>query len=366
MESQAIYHDQNGSKISKTFSKNQKYFGFYSSGNVFVGYDVKKDATKYSAKLGLMHTAKNNRNVPFGLYLENDDYGKLELGSDKSAAQKMQISGYNVTCAVGNGWDMFAKTSRNPDLYGYVNSFGNFLDSKARIKNKTEFARKITYFTPKINIGADTNLQLGLSYVPDSTNTGNGDVYDSRVHSLVSASKYSFEVQDGFSYGVKLSTKNDTTRASLAFTGEKGHVKAYDKRTRTRSPIKFHDLNNYLIGGEISYDKVAFAISYGNYNKSLTSRLVDKLGLETYIYGTGIKYADKKYSIALNHLYSNHKKNILLAESLSVEYNVTYGIKWYSQLTIYQTKGRIVDNNNIMKFEKINGNLLVSGIKISI
>lgn len=368
VEVQGIHYNNNGASSQQKLSTHQKKYGFYSSGNFLVDYKLVADnGMKYGAKIGIEQTTRNNRGAPLGIYVESD-FGKFELGSDKSAGKKMRITGYKSSCATGNGWDTFIISSpkiKNESTVAYVSNFCSFLDSKSRTSRLTDYSRKVTYFTPKFG-NEDHKFQVGVSYVPDTSNAGHSDIDKNNLHTPVGASDFKFVIKDGISYGITYEGKfNKELSAKLAFVGERGKPIAYKKSDKTKSDLKFKDLNTYNIGGEVTYNQVSVAGSYMNYNKSLTNSTVDTRGKNTSIYSAGMKYnfSNKKCAASLNHFHSNNKKNKLDASSLGFDYLITQGIKAYAQVTYYKTKGFDI-KNNIQ--DKSRGTITIIGGKISL
>jgi len=367
-EVQAVHYANNGAPSQKEVSNRQKQYGFSSSGNFVVNYQLVADnGIKYGTKIGLEQTTKNNRGAPISIYIESD-FGKFELGSDISAGKKMRITGYNSSCATGNGWDAFiipSPKSGKDSLVPYVTNFCSFLDSKCRTSSLTEYSRKVTYFTPKF--GSEVHkFQVGISYIPDTTNAGHGGITDNNLHTPVGVSNFKFAIKDGISYGVVYEGKyNEELSAKFSLAGERGKPIAFNKSDDIKSDLKFKDLNTYNIGGEITYNQVSVSGSYMNYNKSLTNSTVDTRGKSTDIYSAGVKYnfLDKKYAVSLNHFHSNNKKNKLDASSLGFDCLITKGIKAYAQMTYYKTKGFDI-KNNIQ--DKSKGTIAIIGSKISL
>jgi len=343
---QGIHNNNNGDSSQQKLSTHQKKYGLYSSGNFLVDYQLVADSgMKYGAKIGIEQTTRNDRGAPFGIYIESD-FGKFELGSDKSAGKKMKITGYKSSCATGNGWD-------------------SFIISSPKVNNITDYSRKVTYFTPKFG-SEDHKFQVGISYVPDTSNAGHAGIDKNNLHNPVVASDFKFVIKDGVSYGATYEGKfSDELSAKLAFVGERGKPIAYNKSDSSKSDVKFKDLNTYNIGGEITYNQVSVAGSYMNYNKSLTNSSIDTRGRNTGIYSAGIKYnfLSKKCAASLNHFHSDNKKNKLDASSLGFDYLITNGIKAYAQVTYYKTKGFDL-KRNIQ--DKSKGTITIIGGKISL
>jgi hypothetical protein len=185
-------------------------------------------------------------------------------------------------------------------------------------------------------------------------------------HTPVPASKYNFVIKNGLSYGITHEGKlSDKASIRTSLVGEKGTPIGFNKATKKRSDIKFKDLNFYIVGTEIKYDKCAVSGSYGNYNKSLTSPEVDLIGKETYIYAIGGKYTFGKYATSLSYFGSEHKKNKFKATTLGLDYNITNGVKSYVQTTYYEAKGKYLDGATL-KFDKSKGTLVILGAKVNL
>ncbi len=367
-EVQGIYYNNNGDVTQRKLSTHQKNFGFYSSGNFLVDYQLVADSGfKYGAKIVIEQTTRNNRGAPLAIYVESD-FGKLELGSDKSAGKKMKITGYKSSCATGNGWDAYIISSPKAgtdSTIPYVTNFCSFLDSKTRTSRLTDYSRKITYFTPKFG-NEDHKFQVGVSYIPDTSNAGHSDIDKNNLHTPVGVSNFKFAIKDGVSYGVTYEgTYNEALSAKLAVVGERGKPIAFDKATLTKQTIKFKDLNTYVVGGEVTYNQVSVSGSYMNYNKSLTNDTIDTKGRNTSIYTAGAKYnfLDGKYSASLNHFHSEHKKNKLDATSLGFDYVITNGIKAYAQATYYKAKGFNTQQNIS---DRSKGTIVILGGRVSL
>lgn len=368
----SLYYKNNGKPEQQVVSQRQKDFGFDSTGNIFVDYQLINDYNhKYGAKLNLEHTSANDRAVPFFVYHESE-IGRIELGADSSAGKKMRITGYSASAATGGGWTPYLVTTPNDPndpkqkLVPYITNFCSFLDSKARTSKKVDYPRKITYFTPKLDLtNKDHQVQFGVSYVPDSSNTGFGNIGDDNKTMPLVSVPYKFVVRDGVSYGAVYSGKyTDDLSGKLSFVGERGKGIAYDNKTDQRSNETFKRLNTYVVGAEVKYRSFGFSASYANYNESLTSKRIDVLGTKTDVYGFGVKYSLDKYVFAINQFNSNHKKNKLSASSIGAEYLPAKGLKLYGQLTGYETNGRYILAGNLKK-DKMKGILITMGSKIA-
>lgn len=375
IDAQGVYYNTSGDTSQKKFSYHNTTQGLYSSGHFFIDYQLISDeGWKYGTKISLEQTTKNDRATPYGIYFESD-YGKIEAGSMKSAGANMQISGFSIACAGASSWDSNVVHSpkhrdstrkREVARIPYATNLGNFLDSKTRTMMKSDFSRKITYYSPKF--GSEMHkFQLGLSYIPDSSNSGHNDITKPELFAAGSVAPYKFAIKDGISYGITYNGKfSEGLSVKIAFNGEKGKAIGFNENGHTRANIKFKDLNAYNMGAEIIYNNLSVAGSYMHYNKSLTNANIDNFGQNTgiYVVGTRYKFLENKFAASLNHFYSNHKKNKVNANCLGIDYNIAKGLKAYFQYTRFETKGKYMDNG-IVKHNSSKGNIMILGGKIS-
>ena len=370
---QAIHYKNNGTADQKVLSIRNKEFGLYTSGNIFVDYQlIAENGNLYGAKISLEHTSVNDRAVPFFLYIESE-LGRVEGGAESSAGKKMRINGYSASCGTGNGWNSRVIASpSNPyksseKLIPYITNFCSFLDSKTRTSLKSDYSRKITYFTPKMALAEKHHIQLGISYIPDSSNMGHDNIDVDKQNPPVVSPKYKFVIKDGISYGITYTGKfQDKLETKLSFVGEHGETQAFNKADKTKSNIKFKDLNTYVIGGILTYEKISFSAAYGNYNKSLTAKEIDLISRNSYVYGYGAKYTMGQYAFSINQFNSNHKKNKLNVTSLGMDWEIAKGLKAYIQTNFYHAKGNYIqEGDNIVKSNKNHGILTFLGTKIS-
>lgn len=85
---QAIHYNNNGNPDQRMVSIRNKEFGFYTSGNIFVDYQlIAENGNLYGAKISLEHTSVNDRAVPFFVYIESK-LGRVEGGAESSAGKK--------------------------------------------------------------------------------------------------------------------------------------------------------------------------------------------------------------------------------------------------------------------------------------
>lgn len=356
-EFQSAFYDTNNPLVKNNSLKRRSDLRFNSYGHVDLEFRSEVgDCFEYKGVVALETTARNDRRVASYIHLISD-YGKLEIGSDKSANNKMKITGYSVSCGTGGNWDVWVKLPQDDKKVAYVSNFGNFLDAKTRLFNKVEYSRKISYFTPKIY-----GLQLGISYVPDSSNVGYAGMDYFEVHQLAKPLPYKFGVTDGIAFGISLDKKYNDVDYKLSLVGERGKVRGYSAQN-TPLDINFRNIRTYTIGSEINLSKFGFAASYSNYLKSLTEKSIDKIGTDTHLYCVGGKYKyNKAISGSITYFYGDHKNSKVNAVTAAVDYKIATGLLSYVDLTHYITDGRYLDNQEI-KRDRTHGTLCIVGIK---
>ena len=359
IEFQTAFARNNGNSQQQYVSKNKKNIGFDSRSHIDIEIiNTVKDLFEYGGKLGLETTGRNDRRVASQIFALSN-YGKIEVGSDKSAYAKMKVTAYSIASGPGGAWDVFANLASDSSKLVYVTNFGNFLDAKTRTADRVEYSRKISYYTPQIK-----GMQFGVSYIPDSSNNGHSSYDDERSAKLAKPLKTEFIIKDGVSYSLSHEYKNDEVMIKSAIGGELGKIKAVEYNSKN---YKFKNLNTYNIGSEITYGNYGIAASYSNYLKSLTSNQVDLLGRSTYLYAVTGRYKLDKFASSLTYFFGDYKKNKVDAITVALEYKIIKGLLPYVEGTYYTTNGRYLDNNNALssiKSEKCKGAVLVFGTKL--
>lgn len=358
----ASYND-NSPKETRMISANKKGFGFYSTASVTVGVENKIDEdTAFGAKVALQTTTRNSRSSPSGLWFESKA-GKLELGSDKSAVSKMKVSATGNAFAAKGAWDVYVRTYIDDDKkLAYLSSPANFLDSKTRNTDKVEYTRKVTYFTPKWN-----GFQAGVSYIPDTTNTGTGKVREDANSAVDNLDpNYKFNLKDGFAWGLSYENSMRDVDFKVAVVGERAKVvESLKSATSTATAgAKFKNLDTYTVGAQASYRDFTLSGAYGDYKKSFSSPEIntDTGRRSMKWYDAGLSYRHESgLGLSVTHFNSNVRKNKLTATTVGIDYNNIRGLLPYMEWTRYRTHGKHVDNGEV---EKIKGNFFVVGTKL--
>jgi len=367
-------------------TNHNEHFGFLSDGNIFI--DVSSEITEeisYGAKMSVMATTRNNRKAPSFLYFTSQ-IGKMEFGSNETAFKTMGISGYSNSCSASFS-EWIQLNTHKPDIK-YVNSPINFLDSQMRTKDQTEYARKITFYTPEL-----FGLQAGITYIPDLSNTGYGlpgdKTYYEIIHyfykdkndSSVKKVPYYLSVKDGISGGISYKKKFDNDiEVKLAAVLEKGNIKIKkrdkindigkniansmsDEDIKKYQGAKFTDLMNYMVGGEVKFKDFSFALSYTNAGDSFTSNDLDGTNNKSDWFIFGGKYNLNDLGTSISYFTSDSKKNKFNAITFALDYKLSQGLTPYAEFTKYNTDG-IVQTDPTTK-DTQNGSVFIIGAKLA-
>ncbi len=350
-------HSKGTKKNEKKLSPDRGDIAFASSANMFIQMSKEvADSFRYGAQISLMTTTINDRGASSHLYLESD-YGKIELGSDKSANHKMKITAYNISCGTGSLWDSFANLSKGPGGISYISGYSNFLDGKTRFSKSAEYARKVSYFTPKIN-----GLQLGISYIPDTGNQGFAPLDKENYSDLNKSSKYKFAIKDGVALGATIEKSfNDRIKIKTALVGEIGKLIT---KNDIKIEQKFSKVKSYTLGTILSVDQYSLAGSYSNHLSSVTNAMVDKKR-KTDIYSFGVRNDHELASFSLTQVIGNNKGNKLNATLFGVEKKVAKGLLGYADLIIFKTKGKSYKNLQNLVSHNVKGTIFILGSKVS-
>ncbi|KAJ6644868.1 hypothetical protein Bhyg_00063 [Pseudolycoriella hygida] len=322
-------------------------------------------------KIVLLTTTKPKTSVGYNgshIFLETS-YGKIELGSPYDAGSKMRITGYSVAAATWTGWSHYVQLD-GPKMkykglkadFNTCNSFymDSFTNGFSDLAYKTEPARKVSYYTPKMN-----GFQFGVSYTPDSSNTGgNRDLknWDSTSQfnnkSKTGIQEITLEngdvailnqnIKDAISAGISYEHQIlDDVAIKVAVTGE--YAKPAHKflildkdKTNIQSQSKLTNLRAYNIGSVLSYGNFSCSASYGSLGKSLTTPEYHKVDRVTQYYNGAVAYTQGPIKTSLSYFRSLKYKNTIDSVSLGTEYLVTPGLLPYAEISYFTAKGKPV------------------------
>ena len=393
---QSGFRDQsNLTSDEKNVSANRRDFAFFNETAFSAEAAHQINDINYGARIVLVPTAKRKGSGFNGshIFMENN-FGRLEGGSPMSASDTMMFDGSVPASATGGNWDRYINFAPSSLTYnGSAPSFATFaeffLDSKLvtstdKRSYSSEPGRRINYYTPKFEITPLTKVQLGISYTPDSSNTGadSPDVQSSgtskinvstNLKSDGKTSKDRFEidstVKDGIGAGVTLEQNiTDGVDVKLAFTGEYGKAAGKAKEFQNDIKVADHNLKNlrtYNIGGVVNFGNFSCGGSYGSLSKSLTTPAFHKTGAETKYYTGVVAYKQGPFSTSILYFRSDQYKNIVDAITLGTDYKMAPGIKPYFEVSGFSLKGKPEHFPEAPK-KKTRGTVALIGAKFSL
>ncbi len=370
----------------KKVSKNRGSFAFNSTAAVKVDLSNTVDGVTYGGKIILVPTAKRKGGGSYNgshLYVQSE-YGRFEAGSPFSASSTMMISGMGISAGSASNWARYADFTSSYMRQGaefdpsFTTSADFFLDSKLVTKlndrkYSSEPARSIAFYTPKYNINDSTKIQIGISYTPDSSNTGADShnknssgvqkkvikkYYDSNANdkemiykTFGEAEYFEFDrnVKDAISTGICLEKNfSDGVDLKLALSGEFGKAAKQAKHVVLDSnnnvvkttEHKLSNLKTYNIGAVLNVGNFAYSAAYGSLGESLTTSAFNKTGRETDYYTATVAYNQGPFATSLSYRKIDQFTNITEAISIGTDYQLAPGFKPYASISAFSIEGR--------------------------
>lgn len=375
-------------KSEKNVSARHHGFALFNKAGLTFNASNAVDEFKYGAKVILVPTTQRKGGPAFNgthIYVETN-YGRIEIGSPDDAANTMMINGGSVGVASGE-WSKYVKLTETMKQNEMQPSFAKFYDfifddvlasSITQIPYTGEPSRRIVYYTPKFALNdTGTNLQLGIAYTPDSSNTG------ARAFDKFSNSNDEFKiggsddhifvidnsVRNGVSGGISLEHNiSDGIDVKLALTGEIADPTGVaTEKIRASSDVEYQQIahklekvRTYNAGVVFDIGNFSYGASYGSWGKSLTTPAFHKTGRGTKYFDTAARYTVGPFRTGLRYFNSNKFKNRLDVVSLGGDYRIVQGLKSYIALSLFQFKGKPEFYPELSN-KKINGKVVVIG-----
>ena len=370
----------------KNISANKKGMAFFNNSAFVANISNTANDITYGAKIVLVPTTKRKVNNDYNgshVFLEHE-FGKIEAGSPIPVARNMTINDGAIPVN-------YIKTSTEY-LKQNTKASPSFLTSEETILGdsitagldsatySSEPPRTINYYTPKFDLTDSSKLQFGISYTPDSANTG---IDKSSVKSD-GITKYAIEettldrfeidksVKDAITGGLVFEQKiMEKGELKLALTGEYGKAtgkikKFANKDDKNPLEYKLSGLKAYNIGGELKIGDFKYNACYGSFGSSLTSKELHKVGNKSYYYNAGIAYTYNKDTTIYSQYFASDKfKNKVNSIKLGISHILAPGLKPYAEIHAYTLKGKPEFYPNL-KARKVKGTVALVGMKLSI
>ena len=370
----------------KNISANKRGFAFYNDTALFAAISNTTDDITYGAKIILVPTTKRKVNKDYNgsyVFLEHE-FGRIEAGSPIPAAKNMMISDGSIpTKYIKTGIDYLKQSTKA--VPSFLTSEGSFLGDQiiASMDSATyssEPPRTINYYTPKFDLTDSSKIRLGISYTPDSANTGVEKPSDKsdgiKKYAVGEPTIDRFEidrsVKDAVTGGIVLEQKlTEEAELKLALTGEygksAGKVKRFaSKDDKTPLEYKLSGLKAYNIGAELKVGDFKYNACYSSFGNSLTTKELHKGNRKSQYYNAGISYTyNKATTTSLSYFASEQFKNKVNSVKLAVSHILAPGLKPYAEIHAYTLKGKPEFYPNL-KARKVKGTVALVGVKLSL
>ena len=370
----------------KYISANKRSFAFYNDSTLFAAISNTKDDITYGAKIILVPTVKRKVNKDYNgsyVFLESN-FGRIEAGSPIPVAKNMMVSDGGIpTKYIKTNTEYLRQDKKAPT--SFLTSEGAFLGdsiltSLDSATYSSEPPRTINYYTPKFDLAESGKLQLGISYTPDSANTGVEKPSDKsdgiKKYAVGEPAIDRFEidrsVKDAVTGGLVLTQKlTEEAELKLALTSEYGKSVGKIKRfanKEDKNPVeyKLSNLQTYNMGAELKVGDFKYNACYGSFGKSLTTKELQRGNRNAHYYNAGIAYTyEKVTTTSLSYFASEQFKNKVNSVKLAVSHILAPGLKPYAEIHAYTLKGKPEFYLNL-KARKVKGTVALLGVKLSL
>ncbi len=330
---------------------NNKKMGLDTNAEFFIEAQNRTEkGLEYGAHIGIQtNTLSSNQPNKWisnsWLWADCSDMGRIEFGSNNGASESMRQGADRVAVATGGISGHWFKILNNSAFGGgismhefyytpwSVGEYGLDLYLYSTVQEETlyERARKISYYTPKMN-----GFQVGVTYTPDAEVHFNSGRRGARVSAMpntrttVGADAAGYDLLSaGISWEGKI---RDDIDASISLVGM--HSKA--RKGANPQGAETHDINAFDIGGMLSHNKLKAAASFGYTGKTGFQKGTTGLSIKGAWYATlGGSYEIDKFVTSLTYIHGNKNKNTSNVISLGADYNLAPGIVPYAEVTHY-------------------------------
>jgi hypothetical protein len=376
-------------------SSNRSDFAFNSDAALKATISHEQDGLEYGSKIVLVTTAKRKSNVSYnGTHIfAKGEYGHVELGSPIPVAYNMMVSSSGLP---GKYINLKTAHMKQDGTMGpsFLTSDGCFIGDELgsdtdKAVYSSEPPRTINYYTPKFAMGEATKVKLGISYTPDTANTGaagssskSDGIKTVKVgHDGVEKFELDRSLKNAFGAGIELEHElSEDSSVKVALTGEYGksvgkatkHYKIEETNdegeiteVKKKSKYKLADLRSYNVGAEIKAGNFKYSACYGSHGKSLTTPELHRSGRNAYYYSAGLQHKYNKLTTDLVYFSSEKYKNKVNSIQLKGTYTLAKGFKPYVSITHFTAKGKAEYHKNL-KARKTSGMVFVAGTKLSL
>ena len=372
-------------KSEKKISANKEGFAFYNDAAFYASISNEINDIEYGGKIVLVPTVKAKVIPTYNgshLFVKGF-YGRVELGSPIPVAANMMISDGGIPIKYIKTSTAHLKQSKKLSP-SFLTSDGCFIgdDLTADLDSapySSEPPRTINYYTPNFEISDASKVQIGVSYTPDTANTGIGspseksDGVNKRTIGKDGVDRFEIDrsVKDAITTGIVFEQKlKEDIGLKLALTGEYGKStgkakKFISKEDTEPKEYKLGDLRSFNIGAELEVNDFTYNACYGSWGKSLTTTELHKTGRDSYYYSVGTAYKYNATTTKLTYFASERFKNKANAIKLNITYLLAKGFKPYAEVSSYILKGK-TEFYNELKSRTTKGTVFLLGVKLTL
>ena len=372
-------------KSEKKISANKEGFAFYNDAAFYASISNEINDIEYGGKIVLVPTVKAKVIPTYNgshLFVKGF-YGRVELGSPIPVAANMMISDGGLPIKYIKTSTAHLKQSKKLSP-SFLTSDGCFIgdDLTADLDSapySSEPPRTINYYTPNFEISDASKVQIGVSYTPDTANTGIGspseksDGVNKRTIGKDGVDRFEIDrsVKDAITTGIVFEQKlKEDIGLKLALTGEYGKStgkakKFISKEDTEPKEYKLGDLRSFNIGAELEVNDFTYNACYGSWGKSLTTTELHKTGRDSYYYSVGTAYKYNATTTKLTYFASERFKNKANAIKLNITYLLAKGFKPYAEVSSYILKGK-PEFYNELKSRTTKGTVFLLGVKLTL
>jgi predicted porin len=380
-----LTEDLNGNSYAQGITPGNKNVGFDTVAGIHASVKNKTaEGTTYGAQVGILATTQSQQSAGRSsldrtfLFVQNDDMGRFEAGSNDGVASTMRTGADSIARATGGidgDWYHYVVLTNlnNSNDLNFIQSpttyLTNYQDSGSQIFNGDEKSRKINYYTPIYN-----GFQAGLTYVPDARNSGQDNIDTLNRKGYIQPTAKN-AISGGLSWTGNFDN-NQSLKVSVVGETSNTALTAYDKA----KGYKYYNAKSGIVGAEYGYEDFSIAASYGNQGKSGFVKNVPGVSLKGGNFWTlGAAYVQGPVGASLTYMNSTLNKNKFNLISLGLDYQVAPGLLPYAEVTYFTAKGKnnytapaaatatakAINPSNIASSYKNKGTAFILGTKLT-
>jgi len=334
--------------LSNSFFRNDTKLNFTAAGsteNFDYGAVIELNADTSANKDGNQTGALGGIADKTYLFVENDNFGRFEAGSNSGASDTLEVDASRIARATG-GVD--GDWRYNVTGVSAANGASSYLYApnlpESQVDKTNPDRNKITYYTPRLG-----GVQLGVSYTPDTGNSGTAAAItaDTAAAPIVPATTTT-QYQNVFAGGLNYEADFEGVGIMASAIGEAGSAKdATGVLSATNYQV--NDLAAYSLGLGVEFAGFSVAGSYGNLGDSGVAKTatVDK---DSSFWDIGTAYENGPYGVSVTYFDSTKGtgtaaqtgestgKNDLTNLVVGADYQMAPGLTPYVEASFFDLK----------------------------